>query len=265
MNLSILLVSTDQHMMDTYRRGLVVSGLSIIRTVARRDELIDLCESGETFDVAVICISEDCTEGVMQLSVVRHCFPDTECIVVSAENDSELTMECIHQGAFDFLAMPYLKETLVNKIKEAVRYKILKGSRPRILIMEDDPVSAKLMQKYLESVGPCTLAKDGYQAIEEFEKAVFSDNIFHLLLLDIMVPEVHGKDVLKRIREIEENKGIPKNRRSKVIMTTSLGDSANIVESFKYECNAYLIKPIDRKSLMNEISLLGFNIDIAKQ
>jgi two-component system chemotaxis response regulator CheY len=42
-----------------------------------------------------------------------------------------------------------------------------------------------------------------------------------------------------------------------VIMTTALSDSGNIIDSFTYKCDAYLIKPIDRKKLLREISSLG--------
>ena len=45
-------------------------------------------------------------------------------------------------------------------------------------------------------------------------------------------------------------------------MTTALSDAGNIVESFKSHCDAYLVKPIDRKVLIKEIAGLGFNMDI---
>jgi two-component system chemotaxis response regulator CheY len=73
-----------------------------------------------------------------------------------------------------------------------------------------------------------------------------------------MVPEMHGKDVLRSIPEIEERNGVPANRRSRIIMTTALSDTSNVVESFTSRCDAYLVKPIDRKVLIQEIAELGF-------
>jgi two-component system, chemotaxis family, chemotaxis protein CheY len=72
-----------------------------------------------------------------------------------------------------------------------------------------------------------------------------------------MVPEINGKDVLKKIRELEMEKRIPEQGRTKVIMTTALSDSGNIIDSFTYKCDAYLIKPIDKKKLLGEILHLG--------
>jgi two-component system, chemotaxis family, chemotaxis protein CheY len=185
-----------------------------------------------------------------------------ECIVVSAINDSDLATDCMRRGAFDYLTMPVTRDDLISTLKKAVMYKVPMRGQPRILIMEDDPVSGKLMQAYLNSCGNCTLVVDGRAAIEAFELAVLGGDIYHLLVLDIMVPEIHGKDVLKKIREIESQNGIPVSRRSRAIMTTALSDTGNVVESFKSHCDAYLIKPIDRKALISEIADLGFNTDI---
>jgi DNA-binding response OmpR family regulator len=48
-------------------------------------------------------------------------------------------------------------------------------------------------------------------------------------------------------------------------MTTALSDTANVVESFKSHCDAYLVKPIDRATLVREIAEMGFNTEIAAQ
>ena len=231
--------------------------------VRDQEDLDALFASGGKFDLAVIHIEENYRERLEQLSVLRKVCPGAEYIVVSAVNDADLATECLRRGAFDYLTMPISREVLASRLREAVMYKIPVCGRPRILIMEDDPVSGKLMQKYLDPYGDCTLVVDGRAAIEVFEQAVLNGDIYHLLVLDIMVPEIHGKDVLKRIREIESQHGIPAARRSRAIMTTALSDTGNVVESFKGHCDAYLVKPIDRKVLISEIADLGFSTEIA--
>jgi two-component system, chemotaxis family, chemotaxis protein CheY len=123
--------------------------------------------------------------------------------------------------------------------------------------MEDDPVSGLLLQRYLDSYGECNLVTDGKNAIDAFEQAMETEKKYHLVILDIMVPEINGKDVLKKIRELEMEKRIPERGRTKVIMTTALSDSGNIIDSFTYKCDAYLIKPIDKKKLLGEMVHLG--------
>jgi two-component system chemotaxis response regulator CheY len=48
------------------------------------------------------------------------------------------------------------------------------------------------------------------------------------------------------MRSLDTEKRIPEQGRTKVIMTTALSDSGNIIESFTHKCDAYLIKPIDK-------------------
>jgi two-component system, chemotaxis family, chemotaxis protein CheY len=259
MSLSVLLFSTEEVNVDTLKRGLITSGLRDIRVAGGQDDLTALLACGKKFDLAVIDVAGCFETGLAMLSVVRESFPEAECIAVSAMNDSDSAMECFKRGACDYMSMPFSKGALTSRMKKAAMYKKPAGARPRILIMEDDPISGKLMQKYLEPFGDCTLVVDGMDAVRLFEQALAEGGIYQLLLLDIMVPEIHGKDVLRRVREIEEQYGVPEKRRSRVIMTTALSDAANVVESFKSKCDSYLIKPIDRKVLIQEIAQLGFD------
>ena len=261
MSLSVLFVSTCQDCIETFRRGLIVSGLKDIRVAAGQDKLKAVLESGDRYDLAVIHVGEDFEADLHNLSAVRTSAPHTECIAVSSSNDADLAMECFKRGASDYITMPFSKDTLASRIKKVTMYKRPIGSKLRILILEDDPVSGKLMQKYLSPFGDCTIVIDGKEAIQVFEQAVVVGQIYHLLLLDIMVPEIHGKDVLRKIREIEEQHDVPKGRRSRIIMTTALSDTANVVESFKNKCDSYLVKPIDKRILIQEVSNLGFEIE----
>jgi len=45
-------------------------------------------------------------------------------------------------------------------------------------------------------------------------------------------------------------------------MTTALSDAGNVTESFKSQCDAYLVKPIDRATLIREIAGMGFDTEI---
>jgi two-component system chemotaxis response regulator CheY len=72
-----------------------------------------------------------------------------------------------------------------------------------------------------------------------------------------MVPETLGHDVVRMIREMERKEGTPLDKKAKVIMTTSLSDPDNIIESFKANCDSYLIKPIRKTKLINEMKSLG--------
>ena len=71
------------------------------------------------------------------------------------------------------------------------------------------------------------------------------------------MPEMDGQQVLRAIREFESARGVPGCDRAKVIMTTALGDRENVVQAADSDIAAYLLKPIDRQGLMEEIRSLG--------
>ncbi|MBN1647125.1 MAG: response regulator transcription factor [Spirochaetales bacterium] len=126
----------------------------------------------------------------------------------------------------------------------------------RILIVEDDFASRKMLQKYLSPYGECDVVVDGQEALDAFTFALKEEKPYDLVCLDIMLPKIDGQDVLKNIRKIEGERGIEGLEGVKVIMTTALGDTKNIMDAFKNQCEGYLQKPIERVRLIQEIRKL---------
>lgn len=125
----------------------------------------------------------------------------------------------------------------------------------KILIVEDDPASRRLMLAYLAPLGPCDQAADGAEALDAFTRALDRDEPYDLVCLDIMMPGMTGHEVLRTIRGTEEERGIFPPAR--VIMTTALRDRDNVMAAFSNQCEAYLVKPIDRGQLLEKIRTLG--------
>ncbi len=128
----------------------------------------------------------------------------------------------------------------------------------RTLVVEDDLTSRLIMQRYLSPFGENNVAVDGKEAVEAFQLAAEESKPYDLVCLDIMMPEMDGQEVLRRIRRIEEKAGSRGLDRSKVIMTTVLGDRKNIMEAFREECDGYLVKPIEKKKLLKLLQSFGF-------
>ena len=127
----------------------------------------------------------------------------------------------------------------------------------KTLIVEDDPASRRLMHAYLAPVSQCDLASDGHEAIDLFTRAIDSGGNYDLICLDIMMPRMTGHEVLRTIRALEEEQEIFPP--AKVIMTTALRDRDNVMAAFSNQCEAYLVKPIDRESLFEKLRTLGIN------
>lgn len=126
----------------------------------------------------------------------------------------------------------------------------------KILIVEDDFASRKMLQKYLSPYGECDVVVDGQEALDAFSLSLNEESPYDLICLDIMLPKIDGQDVLKQIRSIEKEKGIEGLDGVKIIMTTALGDTKNIMDAFKNQCEGYLQKPIERVRLIQEIRKL---------
>ncbi len=127
----------------------------------------------------------------------------------------------------------------------------------RILIVEDDFVSRRLLHAILSPYGICDIAVNGREAVDAFKLAWDEKAPYDLICLDIMMPGMDGHEVLQKIRIIEEEKGIYGKAGVKIIMTTALSDPRIIMKAFKEQCEAYLVKPIEKQKLLDAVKGLG--------
>jgi two-component system chemotaxis response regulator CheY len=132
-----------------------------------------------------------------------------------------------------------------------------------ILIVEDDAISATLLKNVLAPFGECDVAGTGIAAIDLMRKALSSGRFYQLVCLDIMLPGMDGQDVLKQIRFLEEQKGIMGLDGVKIVMITALGDSRNIMEAFRSQCEGYIVKPIRKDKVIATLRMLGFANQLA--
>lgn len=120
----------------------------------------------------------------------------------------------------------------------------------KTLIIDDDILSCKLLQSLLRDYGECSIAKDGDSAIKFFEEALKKQEPFDLVCLDIMMPEKDGYEVLRTMRSLEQSYSLQTDKRSRIVMVTALGEPENKTKAFYENCDGYLIKPIERKLLL---------------
>ena len=116
----------------------------------------------------------------------------------------------------------------------------------RILLAEDDFASRKFMTQYLSKFGDCDVTVDGEEAVDAFIMALEDENPYDLICLDVMMPVLDGYQVLKAIRDIEAQRGIIKEEKVKVIMTTALNEERNVKMAFELGCTIYSGKPINQ-------------------
>ena len=128
----------------------------------------------------------------------------------------------------------------------------------RVLIVEDDFTSRKLLQKFLSPYGECDIAVDGEEAIEAYKLSWLKNEPYDLICMDIMMPKVDGQQALREIRDIEKEMNIKAADEVKVIMTTVLDDPKNVFRAFNHGGAAsYIVKPIRKQTLLEEMRKLG--------
>jgi two-component system chemotaxis response regulator CheY len=124
----------------------------------------------------------------------------------------------------------------------------------KILVVEDDFASRKLLITLLSKYGECDMACNGVEGVEAWLSALESGEKYDLITLDIMMPEMNGHEVLKRIRTVELDRQLDPVC---IMMTSALSDSENILRAFKNQCEAYLRKPISKSELTLKLVELG--------
>lgn len=127
----------------------------------------------------------------------------------------------------------------------------------KILLVDDNFVSRKLLNALLKEVGECVLAASGEEAFEQFTHAQSNGVPFDLICLDVMMPGLDGHETLAQVREWEAKNEIDAVHGVKVIMITAMDDKKNVFQAFKGGCEAYIVKPVERNKLMEAIARLG--------
>jgi len=113
-----------------------------------------------------------------------------------------------------------------------------------ILIVEDNPVNAKILVIHLQKAGYETIV--AHSAKEALE-CLNSNPRIRLVITDIMMSGMSGLQLLDKLKALPEWKEIP------VIMCSSLADLETITKAAKAGCKHYLIKPVDRNNLLRKV------------
>ena len=113
-----------------------------------------------------------------------------------------------------------------------------------VLIVEDNPVNAKILAIHLQKAGYETMVT---HSAEEALKCLNSNPRIRLVITDIMMSGMSGLQLLDKIKALPEWKEIP------VIMCSSLADLETITKAARAGCKHYLIKPVDRNSLLRKV------------
>ena len=120
----------------------------------------------------------------------------------------------------------------------------------RVLLVEDSPGDVRLTREAFREANKAIelhVAADGVEAMAFLRQEEIHANAPRpdLILLDLNLPKMDGREVLAHIKGDEKLKGIPT-----VILTTSEAE-ADIVKSYQLQANSYLSKPVQLDAFEN--------------
>jgi sigma-B regulation protein RsbU (phosphoserine phosphatase) len=119
----------------------------------------------------------------------------------------------------------------------------------RILVVDDNEMNRDMLARRLEHAGFDVDTADGGNA--GLERILYGD--YNLVLLDIMMPDIDGLTVLKRVREVYSKMELP------VIMATARDEGSDLAEALSLGANDYVTKPLDFKVVRARVeNALGY-------
>ncbi|MDR3403516.1 MAG: response regulator [Chthoniobacter sp.] len=135
----------------------------------------------------------------------------------------------------------------------------MNGTAVEILLVEDNPEDLKLCLRALKKAALSNriqVARDGAEALEwVFCEGPHAnrkiEDVPKVILLDLKLPKVDGLEVLQRIKSDPRTKAIP------VVVLTSSKEQSDVVKSYHYGVNSYIVKPVNFESFAQAVQELG--------
>jgi len=257
MNEKILVIDRELDILKTLETLLRKKGYQV-RSASGGDEAVDTFKS-ERFDLVIMDINIPVTSGLKVLRKMRKLDKDIKVIVLTGSASIDNAIQALrHNGAFDFLIKPLKNgEQLIISVKQALEkprlnreknafVRTLRNHQPagkKILIVDDDPEIRDLLSKMLSCVEYETeVASSGFEAgakVVKFKPV--------LIILDLIMPEMSGFEVCKKI------KGDPDTSHIKVLAITGYDTEENREKIMKAGADDYMAKPVKRDLLIRHI------------
>jgi len=119
-------------------------------------------------------------------------------------------------------------------------------TKHKVLLVDDDQQILRSLRVYLELENyQVETASNGKEALEKLK-----DSKPEIIVLDIMMPEMDGFEVMEKMKEDEEIAGIP------VIMLTAKGQGGDVLKGYKMGASSYMTKPFNLNELVENVELI---------
>lgn len=253
----VLLVDDDEVLLETAKDTLesigaetyvAHSGAEALQMVSRQSDYQVVIVDWKMPDADGVDVARQIREKIKQ---------EIPILMISAYDTSELEDAAKDAGIDGFVMKPLFRSTLYLKLKEVLGMESDPANQDddatdiagmRILVAEDNDINWEIISMLLQMHGVETQrANNGKEAVECMEHA--QKGSFHLIFMDIQMPEMNGIDATKAIRALKD----PWASQIPIIAMTADAFSENIAECLAAGMNGHIAKPIDVKVVLSEI------------
>lgn len=217
----ILLVEDDPFIAEIYKKKLETSGFETLNVTSGKAVLKELKE--QAFDLVLLDLVLPEMSGTEVLRELRHnkeYDPNIKIVVFSNLSSNEDREEVLKLGANGFISKTeFSPSEVVGEIERFLRQfreqtknavqgteeDVRSGSGKKLLLIEDEPVFVEMFGKRLRNEGyEVRIEKDGALGLDAALKEKFD-----LIITDVMMPNMDGREFISRLKETEAGKNVP--------------------------------------------------------
>jgi two-component system, sensor histidine kinase and response regulator len=115
--------------------------------------------------------------------------------------------------------------------------------RPQLLVVDDEAVNVQLISRIFQRTCEIDSAENGHEALQKL-----SQNTYDVVLLDIMMPQLSGLDVLRSIRASSDLSELP------VVLISAVDEKSEVARGIRLGANDYITKPVDMDIVQARVS-----------
>jgi len=254
-NFSLLIVDDNAMNRDMLARRLARDGYTIT-TASDGGEALKYVNE-QDFDLVLLDILMPDIDGYKVLEQMKadERTRDIPVVMLTAVHEMDSVVRCFEMGVEDYLTKPFNIPFVKSRISSCLRSASVKGlidskgAQPRtqehrLLIVDDNAMNRDILARRLQREGYQITTVDGaHRALELIDKERFD-----LILLDILMPDMDGYEMLEKLKSVDATKEIP------VIMLTAVNEVESVKHCIDLGAEDYLIKPFNAVLLKSRIA-----------
>jgi DNA-binding NtrC family response regulator len=137
----IMVIGDDRDDLERIISQLTAAGFTSVEALGDARKAAARFESQAVVDVALIDLGGPEMSGQSLLALIKGRSPATACIVVTTVNDARTALQCMRQGAYDYLVKPVAEDELVSSVRRALEHLQSRGAekRPGAAVPREQP------------------------------------------------------------------------------------------------------------------------------